>query len=295
MFGNCCEGFEILHFEKTSHQKKIKVIVDDLYICAGRNSAYTNHHIPSSLLTPFQLETILAERHTKDEWCRFLYAWNTKAFDGAKTLHDTDTLFTKVGALIVNTAVTPARKHESIYEAVDSSQEGEAVPGLSIDSSLSSPGSEDSAFEAVSIPIASDPVEDILPEVLSKWDSLVYNVNLMSGFFKKLRTSFGDNINVLQDKVNVVDSKIGVNPLSDGFEDCLTTWQGLTDVHQGVLEITSALPELQRQVSAGPTKDFEALKATTRELELFRANTSAQINELKVGLQRPNVSHKGGD
>jgi hypothetical protein len=99
----------------------------------------------------------------------------------------------------------------------------------------------------------------------------------------------------LQDKVNIVDSKISVNPLSDGFEDCLTTWQGLTDVHQGVLEITSALPELQRQVSAGPTKDFEALKATTRELELFRANTSAQINELKVGLQRPNVSHKGGD
>lgn len=100
----------------------------------------------------------------------------------------------------------------------------------------------------------------------------------------------------MQDKVNVVDSKIGVNPLSDGFEDCLTTWQGLTDVHQGVLEITSALPELQRQVSAGLTKDFEALNATTRELEIFRANTSAQVNELKVGLQEAfNIVNLLGD
>ena len=48
------------------------------------SSAFINHHIPASVLNYGQLNLILSERHTKEEWVRLLHAWNIKAQDELK-------------------------------------------------------------------------------------------------------------------------------------------------------------------------------------------------------------------
>jgi hypothetical protein len=56
------------HCTFTTHSKKVDVVEGDLYLSAGRNSGFSNHHIPKTVLMNEQLRLILQERHTKDEW-----------------------------------------------------------------------------------------------------------------------------------------------------------------------------------------------------------------------------------
>ncbi len=56
----CTLGAEKCAF--TTHTKKVRVDVGSLYIASVRNSAFLHYAIPSSLLSPTQLTTILKER-----------------------------------------------------------------------------------------------------------------------------------------------------------------------------------------------------------------------------------------
>ena len=168
----------------------------------------------------------MLEQHTEEESVRLLHAWNKKALEDKKP---SEMPFTKVGALMVYTVVFPSRKRKPIYGLSETVIEDDSVPGLSASSSsLSSPGSMDSEYELIPILIENVPAEDKLGEIIAKWDAMVNNVNLMLGLFKKLRSSFGDDIDNIQDRVNVVDSKIRSRSNFGSFGDCLTTWEGLT-------------------------------------------------------------------
>ena len=254
------------------HAKKIEVVEHDLYISTGRNSAFSNHHIPSSVLTSSQLGAILQERHTEEEWVRLLHAWNSKALEETKP---SETPFTKVGALMVSTAVTPSRKRKPIYGPV----EEDSIPGLSASSSsLSSPSSVDSDFELVPIAIDSVPPEEKLADVLSKWDTVVLNVNAMSGLFKKLRSTLGDDIENVQDRVNVVDSRIGARSKLEPFEDCLTTWEGLTYVQSGVTELAVSVTDCYGHLNS-------MADGNQREFDSIKSHINDQVNELKKNVQ----------
>lgn len=212
-------------------------------IGTGRNSAFSNHHIPSSVLSRAQLSAILLERHTEEEWVRLLHAWNTKALEDKKP---SEMPFTKVGALMVSTAVTPSRKRKPIYGLPETVLEDDSVPGLSASSSsLSSPGSTDSEYELVPIPIENVPAEDKLGEIITKWDAVVNNVNSMYC-------------------VNMVDSKIGSRSNLGSFEDCLTRWEGLTFVQHGMTDLSTSLADCYENLNAyadGNQKDLDSLKS----------------------------------
>ena len=90
--------------QRPSHQKKPKVVVGDLNKGAGRNSAYTNHHIPSRLLSPVPLETILSECHTKESGAVYLlHAWNTKTSEDATY---SDSYSTRTSLWVVHCSLT---------------------------------------------------------------------------------------------------------------------------------------------------------------------------------------------
>jgi hypothetical protein len=56
----CTQGASLCSFQ--SHQpKKVTVFQGHLYIAAGRNSAYTQHHADTAQLLPLQLANVLKE------------------------------------------------------------------------------------------------------------------------------------------------------------------------------------------------------------------------------------------
>lgn len=207
---------------------------------------------------------------------RLLFAWNSKALEDAKVA---ETPFTKVEALMVSTAVTPSRKRKPIYGPTDTISEEDSMPGLAASSSsLSSPGSVDSEYEIVPIPNEIVPEADRLAVMLSKWDAVVANVNQMSGLFKKLRSSCGDDIETIQDRVNVVDSKIGSRPSSGLFDDCLTTWEGVSFLHHGMSEVSNSMADCYKNLDAMADEN-------QREMDSFKAVCNAQIENLKTNFQ----------
>jgi hypothetical protein len=138
------------HCTFTTHTKKVDVVEGALYLSSGRNSAFSNHYLPTSVLTQNQLKMILQERHTKEEWVRLIHVWNSQVQEEAMTSKRPDTAFSRVGSIMVSTGVTPCRKRKSLYKASGSGDE-ETIPRLASSSSLSSP-SASFDFDLVSIP-----------------------------------------------------------------------------------------------------------------------------------------------
>ena len=268
----------------SSHVKKKAETWDNhLYIAADSKSAFVNHHIPRSILDESQLSIILSERHTKEDWVKLLHAWNEKSLEDSKPEANP---YTRVGALMVSTAVTPSRKRKAIYEVSDSSTNSSVPELLATASSLSETSS--GSFDFDSIPVvgednSSDPVsvDDKLSDIILKWDLLVSNVNKISDAFKLLRRNFGNDIELLHDKVSLVDCRIGTLPTNSvGLEDCLTAWEGISFLQQGLSEVTTNLTALQKK-----TDDFE--KQTSSALEVCQRSdksTLEAVAQVKKGI-----------
>jgi hypothetical protein len=139
--------------------------------------------------------------------------WNTKAREEAIESKSSDSTFAQVGSIMVYTGVTPCRKRKSVYNT--SISPSDEIPALASSSSLSSPGSSFD-FDLVSIPMNNNEEdeewapEDKVNNTVGKWNHLITNVNRMAALFKHLRVTLGDDMDLLQDKIAVVDSKIGV-------------------------------------------------------------------------------------
>jgi hypothetical protein len=139
----------------TSHQKKVGGYPNEFYITAPRNTAYSNHHASTSLLSDDQLTNVLLEHHTKEEWARLLYSLNAQAnerppqFDSATDpTKELDQLHEPAQAV---SAITPSRKCRQRADKVAASSK-EADPSLI----LSSQDSDLSDFDLVPIPSEED-------------------------------------------------------------------------------------------------------------------------------------------
>jgi hypothetical protein len=95
----------------TTHSRKVEVARGVVYLSAGSNSAFTHHYAPTEALTEVQVEELLGESHTKEEWIRLLRGLTEAAAD-SKTLGSTPN---KRATSVVD-AVTPARKRKIRYE-----------------------------------------------------------------------------------------------------------------------------------------------------------------------------------
>jgi len=61
----CTLGAKSCNF--TTHHKKVEVFQDHVYVAAGRNSAFSFHHAPISVLASDQLDVLLQEQHSQAE------------------------------------------------------------------------------------------------------------------------------------------------------------------------------------------------------------------------------------
>jgi len=69
-----------------THAKKVEVFADHLYVATGKNSAFTHHHVPVASLTLDQLEGLLQERHSKEEWTYLIRVVNVQG-DGRSPVY----------------------------------------------------------------------------------------------------------------------------------------------------------------------------------------------------------------
>ena len=264
----------------SSHLKK-KAVLDEnhLYIAADNRSAFINHHIPATILNESQLSLILSERHTKQEWGRLLHAWNEKSQEDSKP--DSNP-YSRVGSLMVSSAVTPSRKRKSVYDVTDSSMSGGSEPDLVAASSSLSETSSGSFYFEIIPQISVESEDEISPEekltdIVVKWDLLVGNVNKMSEVFKSLRRNFGNDVELLHDKISVVDCRVGSLPTNSvGLEDCLSTWEGISFLHQGLGDVTLGLADLQGKIE-DYEKRFLSISDTIRKLEKGSSDGLAQV------------------
>jgi hypothetical protein len=267
----------------SSHLKKKASLQDDhLFIAADTRSAYVNHHIPASILTKSQLSTILSERHTKEEWVRLLHAWNVRTQeDGSPESNP----FSRVGSLMVSSAVTPCRKRKPLYDVSEYSAEDSEPYLVAASSSLSESTKDTYDFEV--IPTSSDsgeseiPTEEKLSEVIVKWDMLVRNVNKTFDVIKHFRRSYDDEMEAVHDKITAMDCHVGTFPSNtSGLEDCLSTWEGISFVHQNLSEALVGFTEIQ-----GKLGDFENHLFTADEfIRKMEKGTNDEVSKIKRGM-----------
>jgi hypothetical protein len=123
--------------------------------------------------------------------------------------------------------------------------------------------------------------EEKLVDMVTKWDLLVNNVNKISDVFKQVRRSFGNDIDTLQDKISMVDCRIGPMPTSAiGLEDCLNVWEGISCLNQGLLDVTSGVKQLSDNV-----REFEKQVADSkRSSNLMQQSNTEAITQIKRGM-----------
>jgi hypothetical protein len=233
-------------------------------------------------LTKSQLSTILSERHTKEEWVRLLHAWNVRTQeDGSPESNP----FSRVGSLMVSSAVTPCRKRKPLYDVSEYSAEDSEPYLVAASSSLSESTKDTYDFEV--IPTSSDsgeseiPTEEKLSEVIVKWDMLVRNVNKTFDVIKHFRRSYDDEMEAVHDKITAMDCRVGTFPSNtSGLEDCLSTWEGISFVHQNLSEALVGFTEIQ-----GKLGDFENHLFTADEfIRKMEKGTNDEVSKIKRGM-----------
>jgi hypothetical protein len=122
----------------STHAKKVAVRAGSIYISTGRQSAFAHHYAPTVSLSSEQLEGLLEERHTKEEWIRLLLGLR-QGSDGV----DVGSSPGATNPVNVLNGVTPGRKRKVRYE--DELRLGTQTPsrgglGVSLKDSFDSEG-----------------------------------------------------------------------------------------------------------------------------------------------------------
>ena len=247
---------------KAHRSNKVKVFVGSLYIAAGRNAAYAQHHADSSGLSPVQLANVLKERQLKDEWVRLLH--------GLKLSQEVDSR--KVAAVSLS-AITPSKKRKPFgdldepYIPTDSSPPG-LVAALS----------DDSETEGLVI-ISSMSSEDLSPEeklaaMSQQWDSLVTGLNRLTDAFKRFRSLVSTELEAADERITGSDARIGSPPQNPEFEECVTAWDGVLATHGVTEELRKEFEETKEALSTGHASNAAAVT----EVKLSVSNAFDTVN-----------------
>jgi len=205
----------------TTHQRKAEVFPGHIYVSAGRNSAFTFHHVPTAALATDQLSTLLQEQHSKEEWVRLLLGLN----QGLMKEKDTWNPPARAMASVLE-AATPARKKKSRYEL-----RVQPAAGLSPGQGQVSASLQESFDEEPVILSSEDsgdvPEEAKLRMVATQWDVLVNLVNKLGASLRALRDTVGDDMFEMEDKILSVDACLGRQPTRSDLDDFASAWDGI--------------------------------------------------------------------
>jgi len=243
----------------STHAKKVAVCAGSIYISTGHQSAFAHHYAPTVSLSSKQLEGLLEERHTKEEWIRLLLGLR-QGSDGV----DAGSSPGATNPVSVLNGVTPGRKRKVRYE--DELRLGTQTPSrggldVSLKDSFDSEGElviltlEDlSGFEA----------EDKVAAMWGQWSQVISMLQCLGGNLRGLKALVAEDFLELDSKVLEVEAKVGGLPTSPDFEDCGTLGDGLELVHSQIKDLATELQTLLGKSSLLTT----AVETRARESQL---------------------------
>lgn len=255
----------------STHNKKVKVHKGHLYLGMGKNSAFAHHHVPSSCLTEDQLETLLQEPHSQQEWVYLIRAVNVQA--EAEVVASTR-------QISVLDAVTPGRKRKDRY---DDTREVASVL-FTPSTKLKSLGDDSLEGDIVILPSEDSgdlPYEDRIANMVAGWDQVVTTVNKIGVSLLKLKTGVVMDLGDVEGKVLGVDARLGALPPGDVFEDCVTVSDGIALVHDRVKDWNVVFDAhkwaVSQSIASAESRLAQELGRERRALE-----SSAQSNVLQL-------------
>jgi len=275
----CTLGADACTF--TTHSKKVEVLVNSLYVSTGRNSAFSHHHVPVGALSQDQLDHLLEESHSKEEWVRLFWSFNhglSEESSGGKPRGP--------GAVSILDTATPGRKRKVRYDEDASAMvlftpakvHGEERSG-SFDTNLVILPSEDSADLAP---------EEKLTTLWAQWNTMAGVVNRLGASLHNLRRFVAEDVEEVNAKVIHTEARLGEMPKGVGFDDCGTVWEGLQLLNQGVRDAADALTPARATLTRGlrelEEKMTEGLRGAEEARRLAQQRVERETQQLQVAM-----------
>lgn len=194
----------------STHEKKVSVKENHIYIASTNKSAFSHHYLSTGLLTRDELTALTMETRPLEEWIQLFHSFQQlpEPFD-------------------IKSVVTP-KKRKLRYEEED--EEVNLLSSLIQDFNAITSSDED--FEVFI------QAKDFYP----MWDKLVRSVNSLNSKVKVLRHSTGDDLDALEGKLLVMKANIGQKPDEDSTLDnalsCPTVWDGMVFLQNNLDEST---------------------------------------------------------
>ncbi len=252
------------HCTFSTHSKKVSVKVDALYIAAGRNSAFANHFLESSFLSTDQLESLLQEHHSKEEWVQLFHSWKSNsALHGAQP-----NSFTASQPLM--SVIKPPKRYRSDYSSDSSQGDHEnALGSMSLESE----------FDVVNIPaddLRDFPQEEAFARMLLHWEDLTSNVNKCAVKIRRLQSSSQQNWESMDAKIESVDARLG-QPVGSTFADnCITSWDGIGYVDKLIATTNLSLAALKH--------DYDTTVAELKaQVSTYISKVDGMVSEVSRG------------
>jgi len=230
-----------------------------------------------ALLSADQLDELLRERHTKEEW---IYL-----FRGVNQAHESEGNSKRIPESVLD-AVTPGRKRKERYEDLTGSTGVLFTPQKAVGGLLDS---EDG--EIVILP--SEDSSDYSPTakmdmMRDQWDQVVGGLNKVSQNMAKFKTLCGKEVGAVEERLLQLDARVGLPPPGQRFEDCGSVWDGLAMVENNAQEIKLAIEDARFKSDAAVdaldvrlTQTFRDEKATSeRVFNTAIVETQAAIKEI---------------
>jgi len=244
-----------------------------IYISTGRNSTFTNCHVPAAALPDSDLQTLLLERHSEIGWLQLFQVIDqippdTNSGNGPVT--GDSAMEHSVLAY-----VTSGQKRKDWYQdstlALESSADiSEKSPHLRTTNSFGS----NNLVILPSLDSQEPMSKEWMLAMLGQWDRVVSTINKSSSsMVKKLQAAIDEDFNSLEGKLLDLRVNLGMVPVDSGFEDCISAWDGLLLMHNKVEAITLAQEATQSELLQHSLMEDRIKKALLDSQQQAKAQT----------------------
>jgi hypothetical protein len=257
----------------SSHSKKVPITMGHIYISTGRNSTFTNCHVPAAALPDSDLQTLLLERHSEIGWLQLFQVIDQIPPD----TNSGNGPVTGDSAMEHNVLayVTSGQKRKDWYQdstlALESSADiSEKSPHLRTTNSFGS----NNLVILPSLDSQEPMSKEWMLAMLGQWDRVVSTINKSSSsMVKKLQAAIDEDFNSLEGKLLDLRVNLGMVPVDSGFEDCISAWDGLLLMHNKVEAITLAQEATQSELLQHSLMEDRIKKALLDSQQQAKAQT----------------------
>lgn len=266
----------------TTHAKKVEVRPGAIYISTGRQSAFSHHYALVDSLSVEQLERLLEERHSKEEWIRLLLGARQGSDGGDEGLSGN-----ALPSTSVLDAITPGRKRKVRYKdeadltAAQTPARGRM--GVSLRESF------ESENELVILPseeLADLEVDDKVSTMWAQWSQVVTMVQRLGANLRTLKLLVAEDFSEVDSKVLGLKAVIGQQTGSQEFEDCGTLWEGLGLINSHLKDVMQECKNSCAESSVKVTSLEERVQESLKKVqENMEAGVAAGFKEFETAFK----------